>query len=266
MAKVKDPTSSLRAIEDGSSLGEENVNLFTEDPILLSQFLALQAPINEGIIKTFQDKAAAIGGQEKMSPRDRKWLNDYCAYHSKLYTVPKVGNRSSVRGSSLAEGSNRAVFEEPRFPPPTTNVQAQANRAIKLNELVKKPECFDGYKPPARKWIDDYEKASEANEWSEVLMVEYFPTFLEKAANDRFVAVAKRKLGSHPSWQDLRAAFIRHYLGDSDRQVLRRQIERTCQGEKEKATNFIPRFMRLVDPNKPEEELVDLLRSKLREV
>jgi len=79
--------------------------------------------------------------------------------------------------------------------------------------------------------------------------------------------IQQPKLGSNPTWPDLRSAFIRHYLGDSDKQVLRREIEKTCQGEREKATNFIPRFIRmveLVDPNKPEDELVDLIRSKLR--
>jgi len=41
---------------------------------------------------------------------------------------------------------------------------------IKLNELVKKPDSSDGLKPPARKWFDDYEKASEANGWSDPLL------------------------------------------------------------------------------------------------
>jgi len=53
-------------------------------------------------------------------------------------------------------------------------------------------------------------------------MAKYFSTFLDRAANDLFVTVAKRKLGSNPSWMDLEAAFIRHYLGDPDKIVLRR--------------------------------------------
>lgn len=56
--------------------------------------------------------------------------------------------------------------------------------AIRLNELVKKPQNFDGYNPPARKWVDDYEKAAEANGWSQPQKVKYFSTFLEKSAND----------------------------------------------------------------------------------
>jgi len=138
---------------------------------------------------------------------------------------------------------------------------------IRLNELIIRPETFDGTKPPPRQWLDDYERAAHANGWRERTMVKHLQTFIIKAAQDWYVTIAKRKLGTDPSWQEVRAAFLRHYLGGSDKAVVRRQIERTRQGDNEKASLFIPRLLRLfdmVEPNKPEEELVEILRSKLR--
>jgi hypothetical protein len=60
---------------------------------------------------------------------------------------------------------------------------------------------------------------------------------------------------------------MRHYLGESDKASVRRQIERCRQGDSERAAVFIPRILRLfsmVEPDKPEEELVEAIRPKLR--
>jgi len=98
-------------------------------------------------------------------------------------------------------------------------------------------------------------------------MVRHFPTFIVRAAQDWFVTIAKRKLGENPPWDELKSDFLRHYLGGSDKAVVREQIERTRQGDIEKAAVFIPRLLRLFDMvelRKPEEELVEAIRPKLR--
>lgn len=194
---------------------------------------------------------------------------DYCMHHHELYDRCEKVDAESISATNLYDHLTTTDKGMVSKVEQTSGSKGGAKPpAIKLNELVKKPESFDGYKPPARRWVDDYEKASQANGWSEELMVRYFSTFLEKAANDWFLAIANKKLGLKPTWSDLKSAFIRHYLGDSDKQVLRRQVEKCQQGDREKATIFIPRFMRmvqLVDPSKPEDELVEVIRSKLRD-
>lgn len=138
---------------------------------------------------------------------------------------------------------------------------------IKLNQLVKRPAVFDGFKPPARRWLDDFEKAAEANGWSEAQMVKYFSTFLDKSANDWFVSLAIREVGSEPTWRKAHEVFVRHYLGERDRLAIRREVDRSYQREGEKANIFIPNLTRTIwlgDPQKPEEEVVDIVRSKLR--
>lgn len=48
----------------------------------------------------------------------------------------------------------------------------------KLNQLVKRPEQFNGYKPHPRIWIEDYLDAIEDNGWSEAVAIKYIKTFL----------------------------------------------------------------------------------------
>lgn len=259
MENTESKTISNTANTNSQVVNEENEPILTEDPILLSQFLALKVAVNDGIVKSFQDRATELATLEKKTKKQQTLLDDFIIHHDKL-KVTHVNQ--SVLSEELINPSEQQQNVDTKSAGIIANIPA-----IKLNELVKKPEQFDGYKPPARKWIDDYENASNANGWSENQKVKYFSTFLDKSANDWYVTVGKRELGLTPNWQDLKTAFIRHYLGDSDIIVLRRQIERTFQGEKEKATNFIPRIIRLielVEPNKPEVELVDLIRSKLR--
>lgn len=96
----------------------------------------------------------------------------------------------------------------------------------------------------------------------------FFVSFLQDDAYDWWETLGRRRLGLNPSWADVKAAFIRHYMGDSDKGQVRRQIERTFQGAKERCTVFIPKMVRLyelVEPDKPERELVESIRDKLRQ-
>lgn len=177
----------------------------------------------------------------------------------------EVGHLSVERQSVTPALNTDSVgnFSQDSSPQQETPVKSPT---IELNELVKKPVCFEGKVAARRKWLDDYEGAAACNGWSEVLKVPYFPTFLEECAHDWFVTVGQRKVGETPEWGELRSAFIRHYLAGGDRQSLRRQVERTCQYENESAVTFIPRLLRLyqlIEPNEPEEELVEAAKDRL---
>lgn len=140
-------------------------------------------------------------------------------------------------------------------------------KAIKRNELVIEPEPFDGIKPSPRRWIDDYERAGEANGWKKNQMVKYLPIYLQKTAYDCYVTRAVKKLGRQPSWAELKNLFITHYLGSQDKQQLRRQLEKTFQGDRESITVFLPRVLRLVElvyPLKSKDEQVEFIRERLR--
>ena len=46
-------------------------------------------------------------------------------------------------------------------------VQLKLRNRVNLNELVIRPDVFNGYSPKPRKWIDCYEEAFTANDWTE---------------------------------------------------------------------------------------------------
>lgn len=143
----------------------------------------------------------------------------------------------------------------------------QSIQRIRIHELVMTPRTFDGVIPPAWRWIDDYERASQSNTWIEDSMVRYFPTFLPKSALDWWMTMGQRELGLNPPWDELRDAFILHFIGESERMDTKKRINRTFQRDRESAANFIPRLLRLVDmvdKNKSEDELVELVKERLR--
>lgn len=184
------------------------------------------------------------------------------AYEDNVSRRPQLPN---VPVTQIATGQNSDVSSEHIY----QEFHEVKVPKIKLNELVIRPEPFDGVKPNPRKWLDNYERAARANGWSDIIMVTYFPTFVIKSALDWHVAMAQRKLKRDSSWNDLKQMFIRHYLGEADRAATKRELEKCYQRESELATCFIPRFMRLMlllDPNKDEEDIVDLVKDRLRSV
>lgn len=217
--------------------------------------------MSKDIVRHFQSQAANLTKVKNRNRKDQDWLDDYILHHDQLMDAYKSDDESVVSKVNLFEDGNDTVIKYRSIP------QVVPVPAIKLNELVKKPEVFDGIRPPPRKWIDDFEKASEANGWTEQQQSKYFSTFLEKSGNDWFVTRSRKQLGRDETWKNLKKIFIKYWVGDSEKQTLRRQINSTFQGEREKVTTFIPRILRLVelcDADKTEEELVDMIRSKLK--
>lgn len=108
---------------------EEDVeNIFTDNPILLSQFLELKLIINDTIIKNFRQRATSIVSQTKRNKKDSDRLDDYILHHDRLIKNVEEDDESKPHTQSQSEcktpdKGSRNVHKE--------------TKAIKLNELVK---------------------------------------------------------------------------------------------------------------------------------
>lgn len=123
-----------------------------------------------------------------------KWLHDAAAIHlPRIQVLPAVNQL--VTDTPLLSSNSIEANSTLGQTNPIGELTARMN-TIKLNELVLKPETFDGINPQPRKWIDDYEKAAKTNNWTDEITTKYFPTFLNKSAYDWYVAIALRKLGA----------------------------------------------------------------------
>lgn len=207
-------------------------------------------------IHELHEHARRLMAKGRLNQRDQAWVKDYCA------TLPLVGASDRQNLDEVSDTLAISQASSPIQANPASFYDPQALPRIKLNELVQNPDAFNGSKPAPRRWLDDYERTAKADVWSEQLKVRYFSMLLESTAHDWNITVARRKLGLDPHWVDLRAAFMKHYLGDSDRRSLRKQLEATQQKDNERATNFIPRCLRiiyLVDDKMVEEEVVEIM-------
>lgn len=138
---------------------------------------------------------------------------------------------------------------------------------MNLNELVIKPESFNGYTPKPRDWIDMYEEAFITNEWSTQTAMKYFPTFLRGAALDWYKTMVRPKLTIIQGWDQLKQAFTCHYLGKDELRIRSQELSVLTQGPREPATNFIPKvynMIRQLYPRIDEEEAVDRIIAKMR--
>lgn len=147
------------------------------------------------------------------------------------------------------------------------NLPDSGAQTVKLNELVIKPEVFDGLEPKPRKWIQDYNEAIVANGWSDVIAIKYLPTYLSNAAKDWYFVDVKPKLRTGTKWYQVYDEFIKNYLSASDLEQLSNAVENARQRANESVCNFFPRMRRLIlllTPGMPEEEQLRMLKNKLR--
>lgn len=244
------------------------------DPIKLSQYLALQPNVSDEDRQQFIQYCQKLVKKKKLSAREKDWQKDYLMNHHLMDRVFLVGENQPVTSAGRNIQSNETTgydrFDDAQDEPQNDNTYTSLEEGvatIKLNELVRKPKHFNGFKPKPRQWLDDYEKASRDNQWSDYLKVKYFGTFLEDSAYDWWVTLGQSKVGPDPEWLEVRRAFLHHYVGESDQDELQRSLDKMFQKEKEKGTVFIPKVLRLIDminAAKPESEKVHIIKSKLR--
>lgn len=138
---------------------------------------------------------------------------------------------------------------------------------MNLNELVVRPSQFDGFKNKAREWIEDFEDAFQANDWTEATAIKYFPAFLKGTPRDWFQSMVKPKLATIKTWSDLRRSFERHYLGRDELRLLKKQFNELQQGHRELVTSFVPkayRLLKIFNPTIGESDAIDRILDKLR--
>lgn len=167
-----------------------------------------------------------------------------------------------VPGATARGGREKSLWgdieEEPGDAMPT----------IKLNELVIKPEKFDGNRHKAREWLEEFEAAAEANNWQERVTLRYFPTFLVKEARQWFVSFILPSLGKESDWLQARQAFVRFYLGPNATDAAKDELRKARQMKGELATQFIPRMaklFRLANISLSDEEATREIRVKMRD-
>lgn len=138
---------------------------------------------------------------------------------------------------------------------------------IKLNQLVITPEKFDGRKPHPRKWLDTYNYAIEANDWTEYIAVKYFATFLSGPTQSWFKMEVRPMFTPNTKWRVLEDLFKTKYLGASERSRLMELLKTTQRGTSEPISAFIPRMKELLlqlDPAMSESEQVRNIQDKVR--
>lgn len=145
---------------------------------------------------------------------------------------------------------------------PETNMHT-----IKVNELVIKPEVFDGEKPKPRRWLADYQEAIIANGWDDYISIKYFPTFLARAAKDWYFTDVRCTLRPSSKWIHVKKLFEANFIQESDFEQLSQAVENMRQKPSESVSTFIPRLRRMLlmlTPDLPETEQLRQIRTKLR--
>ena len=93
-------------------------------------------------------------------PEHAPYVQDY------LVTIARIEQDRSHTKSGLQN-----------LDPALAQLPMSNNKVIKLNELVIKPEVFDGERSKPRRWIREYNEAILANGWSNEVAIKCLPTF-----------------------------------------------------------------------------------------
>lgn len=278
-----------------------------QQPQKVSQLLANFPKLPPQVVEAYDAYYRSLVLKKRRSAKEIEFSEDYVMHIGRLHDAKArpIQNQQVVDRPSIVDGGsntstswmsvtppmdgeiryNTPAEEANQFlaaPPANQEVlgKAPANpivshqvKMVKTNDLIIKPENFDGVKPPPRKWLDNYEKACAANRWLDEIKVLYFPSFLSGTAYDWYLSMGQKRIAravevdQRSPWILTREIFIRYFLGDSDKMAIKNEVDTTFQQENEGITTFMPRLLRLVqlvEPNKPEDELVELVKSKLR--
>ncbi|CAA2962364.1 uncharacterized protein LOC110893025, partial [Olea europaea subsp. europaea] len=273
------PPQPTQAAEDAQGDGHGELLGSNAYPIRLSSALRIAGHISLEGRQEFTRKCREIFAKRNKTAYEKDWLNDYMEHQDQLFSTtvkPPSQHGSdpiSYSNSQIEEGDeveygpeNRHHQPRPASPPRYHRYDTEEVKPADLNKLFVKPETFNGVKPSARQWLDQYEKAATSNGWSDNAKVKYMATFLKDTAYSWLTEIVPLHAPNGVAWPELRALFVRCYLGESDRQSAKREFDRAIQRENEKAAQFIPRMVQMIkclDPTRKQEAITDDIRHKL---
>jgi len=216
--------------------------------LLSSAYRRYGKKLGPAALKQYADIVKTYYDHEPQTDEQKAFIKDY------LQTIARM----EAEKVELAEGELNKELN--RLPQASTST-------VKLNELVVKPELFDGERPKPRRWLQEYNEAILANGWSDLIAVKYLPTFLIKSAKDWYFTEIRPFITPNTKWLEVAEAFSRNYLGESDYEQLSQAVDNARQRPGESVSNFIPRFRRLIlllTPDLTEKEQLRQLKSRLR--
>lgn len=208
-----------------------------------------------------QELATKVDSRCKESRKNKIKLTSSSAADQDI-TIPKSANLQS--GSA---NPGYAAIDNRRPLPPVPIASSQDR--IKLNELVNRPERFNGDRKLARRWLDDFESAALANGWNQNIMVKYFSSFLSESGEEWHSGIVQPFPEDYKTWPQLRAKFVRFFLGPEEISALKSEIELSRQSKDEPALKFIARMVRLMiraDPYQSESDRIVTIIGKLSDV
>ena len=250
-AVAQDTRSGGQSTTAGLTTSSVVTNLAPEDYPLV-KFDSQNNMLTRPQWKKYAEIANYLMAKNGLSPAETYFLRDYV----------HVLNREEYEKEKASQGLVEISRDLTNLPPLSSE-----NKTVKLNELVIKPEIFDGERPKPRRWIQDFNETILANGWSDEIAIKYLPTFLTKSAKDWYFTDIKPKVTPNSKWHEVYKAFARNYMGEADYEQLRKAVENSRQRPGESVSNYIPRIRRLLlllTPSMPEADQIREIRLKLR--
>lgn len=166
-------------------------------PRLLSkEFEAGGNFVPQDVVDEYLRVASSLMLLTSLNEDERKWLFDFS---STMPLVLKAERDLNSMVNRRAAGNTAPEKALPQVPAPNHNgsealyddpsFESKTETRIKLNELVQRPDVFDGKQSNARRWIEDFEAAAEANDWTENVKIKYISAFLGRSKWKGTVAI-----------------------------------------------------------------------------
>lgn len=215
----------------------------------------------------YANHAMALIDKSNIVLHDKEFIKDCLNVLSILASDKIVTHRKIAELETAVNESNDQTGQDSSSNN-SFNFSKSIKTTINMNQLVVRPVTFNGYKPKPRKWLDDFKYAIKANDWNDIQIIKYFPSWLDGTAKSWFKNEIDPIMDDDFTWDDLEAKFTDNYLGQGEFEELSAQLDKTRQGANEPITSFIPRVKELlimIDPMMSEAEQVRNIRRRIKD-